>query len=72
MWFFSNIFWANYETETWYKKLEWAIQDIVNNELDKEEELKEKYIEEVKSILDWQYKWNWVVEIWEGSWKVYV
>jgi len=45
MWFFSDIFWTNYETETGYEKLEWAIKDIVADELNKEEKLKEEYIE---------------------------
>jgi len=72
MWFFSDTFWINYKSETGYKELELAIREIVADELEKEEKLEEEYIEKVKAILDWQYKGNWVVEIWKGSCKVYV
>ena len=73
MWFFWRIFGEGYETETGYTELEEAIDDLVKDEKRKTEEEEEKYIEKVKKLLNWDYKWNWVVEIpGGGSCKVYV
>ena len=49
MWFFLDTFWINYESETGYKELKLAIEDIVADELKSEEKLEEEYIEKMNN-----------------------
>lgn len=72
MWHLFDAFGKDYKSITWYKEMEITVTEAVISELKQDLEDEELYNKAVNKILEWENKWNWVVELLRWSAKVYL